>query len=136
MEIELTRKNDGYLFEAKNESGNTVMIDASPAIGGSGGGARPMEVVIMALGGCSSIDIVNILKKQRQEITSFQVKIHAERREGETPSLFKSIHVDYYIGGVDSDKAQRAADLSIEKYCSVSKLLEPTVKITYAVHSV
>ena len=114
MEIELTRKNDAYLFEAKNESGNTLMIDASPAIGGTGQGARPMEVVIMALGGCSSIDIINILKKQRQEITNFHVKIHADRREGETPSLFKTIHVDYYIGGVDQEKAQRAADLSIE----------------------
>lgn len=134
MEIELTRKNDAYHFEAKNEAGNTVMIDASPSIGGTGAGARPMEIVIMALGGCSSIDIVNILKKQRQEIRDFKVKIHAERREGETPSLFKSIHVDYFLSGPEKEKAQKAADLSIEKYCSVSKLLEPTVKITYSVH--
>lgn len=134
MEIKLNLKNDAFLFEAENESGAKINIDASPDIGGVNGGPRPMETVIMALGGCSSIDVLSILRKQRQDVQGFSVKIHADRREGETPSLFKKIHVEFKLKGpVEADKAQRAADLSMQKYCSVAKIIEKTAEITYSV---
>jgi len=134
MDINLKLINEAFLLEASNDSGNTIRIDASPEIGGVGGGARPMETVIMALGGCSSIDVLSILRKQRQTVKDFSVKIKANRREGETPSLFRDIHIEFrLVGAIDPEKAQHAADLSIQKYCSVAKIIEKTAEITYSV---
>lgn len=134
MIIELNQQS-GFHFEAKNESGQIVNIDASPAIGGQNKGARPMELLIMGLGGCSSIDIINILTKQKIEVKDLRIEIKADREENATPSLFNKIHVDFIFAGVtEKEKAQRAADLSMEKYCSVSKTLEKTAEITYALH--
>ncbi len=131
MEIELNLLNQAYHFEAKNESGNEVQIDASPSIGGLGLGARPMELLIMGLGGCSGIDILNILRKQKIEPEGFRVKISAEREKEATPSLFTDIHVKFiFKGPIDENKAKRAIDLSMDKYCSVAKTLEKTAKIT------
>ncbi|MFN6944395.1 MAG: OsmC family protein [Cytophagaceae bacterium] len=126
---------EGFHFEALNESGASVHMDASPAIGGNNLGARPMELLIMGLGGCSSIDIINILKKQRIEVTGMKIKINAEREPNVEPSLFRKIHVDFYFSGkIDQNKAKKAADLSMEKYCSVAKTLEKTADITYNLH--
>ncbi len=132
MEIELNLLNNAYHFEAKNESGNTVNIDASPSIGGLGLGARPMELLIMGLGGCSGIDVLNILRKQKIEPSDFKIKISAEREKDATPSLFTNIHVKFiFKGPIDESKAKRAIELSMDKYCSVAKTLEKTAKITY-----
>jgi len=134
MEIEINLLNDAYHFGAKNESGNEVHIDASPAIGGKGLGARPMELLIMGLGGCSGIDVLSILRKQKIEPTGFKVKLSAEREKDKTPALFTDIHVKFiFKAPIDENKAQRAVDLSMQKYCSVSKTLEKTAKITYEV---
>ncbi len=131
MEIELNLLNQAYHFEAKNESGNAVNIDASPAIGGLGLGARPMELLIMGLGGCSGIDVLNILRKQKIEPAGFKVKISAEREKDATPSLFTDIHVKFiFKGPMDESKAKRAIDLSMDKYCSVAKTLEKSATIT------
>lgn len=131
MEIEVNLLNQAYHFEAKNESGNTVNIDASPAIGGLGLGARPMELLIMGLGGCSGIDVLSILRKQKIEPQGFRVKISAEREKDATPALFTDIHVKFiFKGPIDESKAKRAIDLSMDKYCSVAKTLEKTAKIT------
>jgi len=132
MTIDLERKNNAFHFEATNESGVKIQIDASPAIGGENKGARPMELLIMGLGGCSAIDILNILYKQKVVIESMRIKIDAEREAEATPSLFTDIHITYYIKGqVDRNKAERAVNLSLDKYCSVAKTLEKTAKITY-----
>lgn len=132
MEIELNLKNNAYHFEAVNEGGNPVNIDASPAIGGLGLGARPMELLIMGLGGCSGIDILSILRKQRIQPEGFRIKINADREKDAVPSLFTDIHLTFiFKGTVDPDKAKKAIDLSMEKYCSVAKTLEKTAKITY-----
>lgn len=132
MEIELNLKNDAFHFEAVNESGNAVNIDASPAIGGLGLGARPMELLIMGLGGCSGIDVLNILRKGRVNPTDLKIKIKAEREKDATPSLFTDIHLTFaFKGNVDADKAKKAIDLSLDKYCSAAKTLEKTAKITY-----
>lgn len=132
MIIDLERKNNAFHFEATNESGVKIQIDASPAIGGENKGARPMEMLIMGLGGCSAIDILNILYKQKVAVEGFRIKIDAEREPDATPSLFKDIHITFYIKGeVDRNKAERAINLSLDKYCSVAKTLEKTAKITY-----
>ena len=132
MIIDLERKNNAFHFEATNESGVKIQIDASPAIGGENKGARPMELLIMGLGGCSAIDILNILYKQKVAIESMRIKIDAQREADATPSLFNDIHITYYLKGqVDRNKAERALNLSLDKYCSVAKTLEKTAKITY-----
>ncbi len=132
MEIELNLLNNAYHFGAKNESGNTIDMDASPAIGGLGLGARPMELLIMGLGGCSGIDVLSILRKQKIEPIGFRIKISAEREKDAVPSLFKEIHVKFiFKGPIDEAKATRAIGLSMDKYCSVAKTLEKTAKITY-----
>ena len=133
MKITLQRKNDAFHLEAKNEHGNTVQIDASPTIGGQNLGTRPMELVIMGLGGCSTIDIINILKKQRQDLKDIQVELNAEREPNVEPSLFTSIHAHYNLfGNLDKNQVEKALALSLDKYCSVARLLEKTARITYS----
>ena len=134
MNIKLQRKNNAVHLEATNESGNTVQIDGAPKIGGDNQGARPMELLIMGLGGCSSMDVISILQKQKQEITDYSVDIQADRDTESVPSLFTNIHVKFSITGkVDLKKAERAVQLSMEKYCSVTKIIEKTATITHSV---
>ena len=134
MEIELNLLNKAYHFEAKNEQGNTISIDASPAIGGENHGPRPMELLIMGLGGCSGIDVLSILRKQKIEPEAFRIKLHADREKDATPSLFTDIVVEFiFEGAVDPGKAERAVQLSMDKYCSVAKTLEKTAKISYKI---
>ena len=133
MKILLKRLNENFHLEATNESGNTVHIDASPAIGGGGEGARPMELLIMGLGGCSSIDIISILKKSRQPLDDIQVEINAEREQGKEPALFTTIHAHYILkGDLHDAQVKRALDLSLEKYCSVARVLEKSATITWS----
>ena len=125
--------DDAFHFLGTNERGNTVHMDTSVEQGGSGQGAGPMELLIMALGGCSGIDILSILKKARQKVDTFSVNLTAERAKGEIPSLFTSIHAHYTLSGeLESEKVKRAIELSIEKYCSVSKTLESSAEITFS----
>src|ERR1700757_5304117 len=127
MQIRIKRFDKDYGFEASNEAGKTLTLDAGPAIGGHGQGFSPMQTLLAVIGGCSAIDIVSILKKQKQEIESFEMVVDGDREKGAVPAPFTAIHIVYHItGNVDKEKAQRAADLSIEKYCSVSKMLEKT----------
>ncbi|PRX14428.1 OsmC family protein [Nonlabens ulvanivorans] len=132
MKITLERKNTEYLLEAKGVSGNTVMIDHSGME--TVQGVSPMELLLMGVGSCSAIDIIHILKKQRQEITSYKVVVEGERYLLDDSMPFKSMHVKVILEGeIDAQKAQKAADLSFEKYCSVSKSFDKCVEITYEV---
>jgi putative redox protein len=134
MHVELKRQGEGFYMEAAGDSGISVPIDASAAIGGTDRGVRPMEMLLIGLAGCSSIDVVSILKKQRIDPGPFRVLIDAEREADAVPSLFQKIHVRFVFkksGEIDQDKLKRAIDLSLEKYCSVAKTLEKTAKITY-----
>ena len=134
MKINIKRIDDDFNMEATNEDGNTLLMDGAPDIGGHGKGMRPMQLLLAAVGGCSAIDVILILKKQKQIIESFEIEVDGEREKIEDYSLFKDICLHFKIKGeVDPDKAERAVKLSIEKYCSVSKTLEPTSKITYKV---
>lgn len=132
MKIKIDRLNDACNFRATNEEGVSLLMDGSPEVGGEDLGFRPMQMLIAALGGCSSIDIVNILQKQRQDLHDIKVEIDAERADGANPSLFNSIKVHFIlIGNIEKDKAQKAIELSMEKYCSVARILEKTALITY-----
>lgn len=133
MKITLTRLNSDYHFEATNDSGNTIQMDGSPDIGGQNLGARPMQVVLMALAGCSSIDVVSILRKMKQEVATYDVEVEAAREEGVVPSLFTHVHLKFMLSGdLEPEKALRAVQLSAEKYCSVIKILEHTATITWS----
>jgi len=134
MQVKIKRFDNDYGFEAVNDTGKKLVMDAGPANGGHSQGFSPMQTLLAAIGGCSAIDIISILKKQKQEITDFEMTVDGDREKGAVPSPFTAIHIIYHIkGNVDQEKAQRAADLSIEKYCSVSIMLEKTAKITYEV---
>jgi putative redox protein len=133
IKIELKRLNDAFHFEAANENGNSVHIDASPDIGGTNQGMRPMQMLLAALGGCSSIDVVNILKKQKQELKDIQVTITGEREKDAVPSLYTEVHAHFKLfGKLDKDKAEKAVNLAVDKYCSVAKTLEKTAKVTHS----
>ena len=134
MKVELKRVNDAVHFEASGMTDVKVSIDGSPEIGGQGLGARPMELVLMALGSCSSLDLLQILKKQRQEVVDIKVAIHADRAD-KIPAVFTKIHMVFdLIGNIDAAKAEKAAELAVKKYCSVHDMLAAGgVEITYAV---
>ena len=134
MKINLKRVNSLVHLVAENEDGNEVHIDGAPSIGGEGNGFRPMQLVNAALGGCSSMGLLSILKKQRQEVQNYSVSIEAEREKDKTPSLFENIRVEFsFEGNLNPEKVKRAVSLTMDKYCSVAKILEKTAKITYDV---
>lgn len=125
MKIEVRRVNDNFKLEATNEAGHTLTIDNSKESGGNGDGYRPMQMVLTALGGCSTIDVITILKKQRLEPFDLNVTLEGERETGKDANLWKTIHVRYvFSGNVPKDKAERAVQLSLEKYCSVAMTLK------------
>lgn len=134
MKITIKRTDDDFAMEAKNEEGNVITMDGPPHLGGHDTGFRPTQLLLAAVGGCSAIDVVMILKKQKQRIDSFEIEVDGEKEKVEEYSLFKDITIHFKLKGeIELEKAERAVQLSIEKYCSVSKTLEPTAKITYKV---
>lgn len=133
MKIELKRIDDNFLMEASNEIGNTVRTDGSPDIGGGNQEMRPMQLMLVGIGSCSSIDVIHLLRKQKQELDDINITVTAEREEGKVPSLFTAIHLHYALkGAIPKAKVERAITMSVEKYCSVAKLLEKTAKITWS----
>ena len=124
IHVEVTRIANDFGFEGKDSHGHTVKMDSSPESGGHNFGIRPMQMLLMGLGGCSGIDIVSILKKQKQQVDGFRIHIDGERQAGKDPSLWKEIHLVFELKGpIDKEKAQRACALSVEKYCSVAATL-------------
>jgi putative redox protein len=133
VKIEIGRLNNGFHMEAVNEQGRSIQMDASPDIGGTNQGMRPMQVLLAAMGGCSSIDVINILKKQRQDLRDIKITVTGEREKDAVPSLYTDVHAHFKLfGNIDPDKAEKAVSLSVEKYCSVVKTMEKTAKITYS----
>jgi uncharacterized OsmC-like protein len=130
--VTLHRVNDAYHFEARNATNAVLHMDGTPDIGGQNKGLRPVETLVAALGGCSSIDVILILKKQKQHIDSFDVELEYERAEDKEPKVITHINLKFIIKGkVDKDKLERAIQLSLDKYCTVAKMIEKTAKITY-----
>ena len=133
VKIELNRVSDDFHLEAVNENGNILHIDASPDIGGKNKGMRPMQLLLAAMGGCSSIDIISILRKQKQSLKDIKITVTGEREKDAVPSLYTQVHAHFKLYGfLDRDKVQKAVSLSVEKYCSVAKTLEATAKVTYS----
>ena len=119
---------------AESGSGHGFIMDGAPANGGRNAGARPMEVVLMGLGGCTTFDVMSILKKTRQQVTDCVVELQGERADA-VPSVYTSIHVHFKVYGINLDdaKVERAVKLSAEKYCSASLMLsQGNVEITHS----
>ena len=111
-------------FTVADVTGNTISLDIPADQGGKGKGFRPMQTVLAALCGCSGVDIISILKKQRQSFDQLEIFVDGEREAGKEPSLWKTLQITFSITGpLDPSKAYRAAALSINKYCSVAETL-------------
>jgi len=133
MSLELIRVEEPFVFELRNEEGVVCGIDASPAIGGKGKGFRPMELLAGSLAGCASIDVLLILKKQRIIPTHFTIKIETKRVDS-IPSYFDEIKLIFEVNrDVPVEKLEKAIDLTLKKYCSVSASLKEEVKIIFEV---
>lgn len=131
MTITLKRANDAVHFQGLGHAGPPLNVDGSEAIGGANAGMRPMQLLLAALGSCSAMDLVTILGKQRQVIEDLEIEIRGERLDG-TPSPFTAIHVVYRMrGSIDPERAEKAIDLALYKYCSVAATLSDSVKITH-----
>ena len=122
-----TQWQQGLTFDGTNEDGQSITMD------GEGKAPSPMHLMLMAVGGCSSIDVVMILEKARQEITDCVCNLEAERADT-VPRVFTKIHAHYVVTGKNLKPAQveRACNLSMEKYCSASITLQPSVEITHS----
>ena len=112
-------------FKAESETGHSVQMDGPPDQGGENRGSRPMEMLLMGLGGCASFDVLSMLKKGRQQVTGCVAELEAERADA-VPAVFKRIHLSFVVTGHDLKEAQvkRAVSLSAEKYCSASIMME------------
>lgn len=133
MKVFIKRLNDAMHLQASNEEGLSIEMDGSPEIGGKGKGPRPMQVLLMSLAGCSSMDVLSILQKMRENVEDYQVEVSGHREEGAVPAVFTKIHIHYILKGpLKEENVSKAIRLSMEKYCSVSKMLEKTAEITYS----
>lgn len=133
MTVDLTRVDEAFHFAATGVANVTVDIDGSTDIGGHNAGARPMEMLLMGLAGCSAIDVIVILNKQKQVIDAFDMQVRGQREAGATPAPFRTIHIEYRLkGALDEAKVRRAIDLSMDKYCSATAQLRPTAEITWS----
>jgi putative redox protein len=132
MKITLQRSNQAVRFEGSNAAGNTVTVEGSPDIGGEGLGVRPMELLLMSLAACTSMDVVSILAKMRQPLDDLRVEVEGTRATDEVPAVFKKIHLHFRLqGALRPDRVEEALRLSVTKYCSVGRMLEKTAEITY-----
>ena len=113
------------MFLGESGSGHCVVMDGPPEIGGRNAGIRPMEMLLIGVGACSSVDVVSILKKARQDVTGCEAKVEATRVDA-IPAVFEKIHMHFIVTGknLDDGKVKRAVELSAEKYCSASIMLQ------------
>jgi putative redox protein len=116
---------DGAMFLGESGSGHTVVMDGPESAGGRNVGIRPMELLLIGMGGCASFDVVSILRKSRQQVRNCEAQLSAERAEG-TPAVFTKIHLNFIVSGkaLKEAQVQRAVSLSAEKYCSASIMME------------
>ena len=123
---------DHMSFVGESGSGHSVVMDGPPDDGGRNLGVRPMEMVLLGMGGCTAFDVVHILKRARQNIVDCHVEMEAERAT-DIPKVFTKIHAHYVIKGknLDAKKVERAITMTAEKYCSVSIMLANSVEITH-----
>jgi putative redox protein len=123
---------DHMSFVGESGSGHSVVMDGAPDAGGRNLGVRPMEMLLLGLGGCTAFDVISILRKSRQQVVDCEVELEAERAE-EVPKVFTKIHLHFIVSGKDLDqnRVARAVELSADKYCSASRMLEKTAAISH-----
>jgi putative redox protein len=123
----------GITLAGKSDSNHWVMMDGGPTFGGSEAGSSPKELLLMALGGCTAMDVIPILKKKKTPIQDFQINLSATMQE-EHPQVFTEVHVEYvfYGEGINKEDIERAIELSTTKYCAISAMLKQSVKITHS----
>lgn len=123
---------DNMSFVGESDSGHSVVMDGPPDDGGRNMGVRPMEMVLLGMGGCTAFDVIHILKKARQNVVDCRIELDAERAET-VPKVFTNIHLKYFVIGKDLDekKVARAVSMTADKYCSVSIMLSKSVNITH-----
>ena len=123
---------EGSTFEGVAGSGHRVTMDVAPEVGGRNLGLRPMEMVLLGLGGCTAIDVLHMLRKGRQPISDMRVELDAERAD-DVPKVFTRIHLHFVLtgAGLDPHKIERAINLSASKYCSASMMLNKTAEMTH-----
>ncbi|MFO7635134.1 MAG: OsmC family protein [Caldilinea sp.] len=121
----------GMQFEGTSDSGHTLVLDSAPEVGGANNGFRPMELMAISLAGCTAMDVISILRKKRQEITSFAVKVEAPRAQ-EHPHVFTAMEITYVLRGkgIDPTAVERAMQLSEDKYCPAQAMLRKAAPIS------
>jgi len=124
---------DGMQFAGTANSGHEVIMDAAPEVGGQNKGSRPMELVAIALGGCTGMDVISILRKKKQDVKEFEINVTGQKAE-EYPKRYTSMHIEFVIKGKDisEDAVQRAVELSYDKYCAVGGTIKPGAQVTHS----
>ncbi len=120
-------------FIATADSGHAVVMDGPPNVGGNNSGSKPSELLLMAFGGCSGMDVISILRKKKQDITGFEMNVSGDTAEGH-PKSFEKMHIEYVVSGrnISEDAVKRAIDLSLGKYCLVGATLGKSAEITHS----
>ena len=132
MKIDIKRLNNEYLLQAENDCGGIVRMDSRSEAGGKNQAMTPMQLLLAAIGGCSTIDLLSILEKQRQIVDNISVEVDGDKVKRQDYNYYKTIVLLFKLkGSIDPQKALRAIDLSLHKYCSVSKALEYSSDIRY-----
>jgi putative redox protein len=123
----------GLQFVGEASSGHGIVMDSDPEFGGNNTGPKPMEPLLIGIGGCSGMDIVSILKKKKQDLTGFDVNVRGKEAE-DYPEKFTEINLEFVVRGrkISEDAVKRAVDLSMNKYCSVKATLEGSLKISFS----
>lgn len=131
MNINVELKHD-MVFQGNDERGLSITMDASPEASGQDAGTTPMNLILMALGGCSSMDIMSILRRIRDKIEKYNVKIEG-KQNSKHPKVFNQIHLSYFFWGRDipEEDIKKAVALSLERYCPVNAILAKSAEITY-----
>lgn len=133
MEINLKRADDAFLMEGTNSDGRTTLSDGSVSIGGKNSAFRPMQLLLMSLASCSSIDVIHLLKKFRQPLEDIQINVKGEREADAVPAPFTAIHIHYKLfGDLDEKKVEKAIRMSMEQYCSAALMIRKAADITWS----
>jgi putative redox protein len=134
MDAKVTWKGNGLAFEGTATSGFKLALGSSSESGTPDDGFRPLELLLVGLGGCTAMDVISILQKKRQDVTNFEIQVHAERAE-DHPKVFTDVTVEYILTGKALDPAavDRAVELSVTKYCSAQAMLAKAANITHKV---
>jgi putative redox protein len=124
---------NGLQFVGEASSGHAIVMDGDTGVGGHNTGLRPMELLLVSLGGCTGMDVISIMKKKQQDVTGFEININGQKAENH-PKKFTDITIEYIVKGrgISEEALKKSIDLSINKYCSIKAALEGTAKISFS----